>query len=108
MSKLWSRKGTLAQKFNFDITIHSVRIALNLPVNISALWKKSSKRISTSSDAVLTPEVGYANIEERLSMVNTLYRRKRNNEYFPKKANITINAIIGNKKKRIGVITLEL
>ena len=39
-------------------------------------------------------------------MVNTLYKKKRNNEYLPKKANITIEAIIGNKKKRIGVITL--
>ena len=64
MAKLWSRKGTLAQKFNVDITIHSVRIALTIPVNISAVWKRRNKRINTSSDIELIPESGYANIDE--------------------------------------------
>lgn len=42
MSKVLQRIGTKKQVFSFDITIHSIQIALNTPVRVNIVWKRSN------------------------------------------------------------------
>ena len=108
MAKVIKRIGTLAQKFSVDIVIHSVQMALSIPVRLNVIWKRRNKRTETKNKVPLSPSVGSAEIEETLTMINTLYQKK-SGSFNEKKAVLTVQAIIEDKgSKSIGQLTLNI
>ena len=84
MSKFFKRVGTLAQKFTFDIHIHSITMTLSIPVRVNVIWKMRNKRIETSGKPALSPSTGEAILDEGLSMINTLYTKKKTDKVLDK------------------------
>jgi len=108
MAKVIKRIGTLAQKFSVDIVIHSVQMTLSLPVRLNVVWKRRNKRTETKNKVPLSPAVGSAEIQETLTMINTLYQKK-SGTFNEKKAVLTVQAIIEDKgSKSVGQLTLNI
>jgi hypothetical protein len=108
MAKVIKRIGTLAQKFSVDIIIHSVQMTLSLPVRLNVVWKRRNKRTETKNKVPLSPAVGSAEIEETITMINTLYQKK-SGSFNEKKAVLTVQAIIEDKgSKSVGQLTLNI
>ena len=108
MAKVLKRIGTLAHKFAVDVTVHSLQMSLSLPVKVQVIWKRRNKRIETNSKPDLLPTSGSVEIEETLTMINTLYQKKAGT-YMEKKADLTIQAIIeGKGSKTIGGLRINL
>lgn len=108
MAKVLKRIGTLAHKFAVDITVHSLQMSLSLPIRVAVVWKRRNKRIETSGRPDLLPTQGSVELEETLTMINTLYQKKAGN-YMEKKADLTVQAIVeGKGSKSIGGLRLNL
>jgi len=108
MAKVLKRIGTLAHKFAVDITVHSLQMSLSLPIKVAVVWKRRNKRIETSGRPDLLPTQGSVELEETLTMINTLYQKKAGN-YMEKKADLTVQAIVeGKGSKSIGGLRLNL
>mmetsp|Transcript_27185 Transcript_27185/g.48813 ORF Transcript_27185/g.48813 Transcript_27185/m.48813 type:complete len:822 (-) Transcript_27185:1648-4113(-) len=108
MANYVKRIGSKAQKFSYDITIHSIQMSLTIPVKLFVIWKRRNKRIETSKPAVLEPAAGRAEVEQTLTMLNTLYQKK-SGDWIPKKAVLTVKADVeGHGSKRVGKCSLNL
>lgn len=108
MAKFFKRVGTKQQTFSYDITIHSISIALTMPVRINVVWKRRKKRIETKLQPALSPSVGSVSVNETLTMINTLYQEK-NGSFQKKKAMLTVQAIVdGRGTKRVGQVAINL
>ncbi|OMJ83516.1 hypothetical protein SteCoe_15548 [Stentor coeruleus] len=102
------RLGTKKTLFSVDITIHSIKLSLSIEAGISIIWKRKKKRIETSSNHILSPELGVLEINETLTMINTMYQEKSGN-YVKKIAELTIQAHIDKKgKKKLGKVKIDL
>ena len=108
MAKVLKRIGTLSHKFAVDIVVHSLQMSLSLPIKVAIVWKRRNKRIETSGRPDLLPTQGSVEIEETLTMINTLYQKKAGN-YMEKKADLTVQAIVeGKGSKSIGGLKLNI
>ena len=108
MAKVLKRLGTLAHKFSIDITVHTLQMSLSVPVKINIVWKRRNKRIESTNKPELLPSIGSVELEETLTMINTLYQKKAGN-YMEKKADLTVMAIIDGKgSKSIGGLHLNI
>jgi chromosome segregation ATPase len=113
MSKFIKRLGTKKHQFSFDITVHYIQVTINVPVRIGVVWKRSKlyvdkKRIETKNKYALSPSIGNTDINETLTMVNTLYQEKTG-VYQKKNAVLTVQALIeGRGTKKIGDVLVNL
>ncbi|OMJ77174.1 hypothetical protein SteCoe_23282 [Stentor coeruleus] len=108
MSKFLKRLGTKKHIFTFDITIHSVQVAVNVPVRLNIIWKRHKKLSELRNKYPISPSIGLTEINETLSMINTLYEEKSGN-FLPKKASLAIIAHIDKRStKKLGEIHLNL
>ena len=113
MAKYLGRIGAKKQVFSFDISVHWLQLHLTQPVKVNIIWKRSKlylgkKRIETKNHYSLSPSSGSVEINETLTMINTLYLDKKD-KYLKKKAVITVQAVIDQKsRKKVGHLTLNL
>eukprot|EP00359_Climacostomum_virens_P000633 CAMPEP_0204897588 /NCGR_PEP_ID=MMETSP1397-20131031/821_1 /ASSEMBLY_ACC=CAM_ASM_000891 /TAXON_ID=49980 /ORGANISM="Climacostomum Climacostomum virens, Strain Stock W-24" /LENGTH=719 /DNA_ID=CAMNT_0052065359 /DNA_START=802 /DNA_END=2961 /DNA_ORIENTATION=+ len=105
MSSVFKRIGAAPVRYSVTLTVHQVKLSLSIPVRITVLWKRRNKRIETAQPASL--QDGLANIEQSLTMINTLYLKKGG--CVPKKAVLTLKAEVeGHGTKRVGKLELNI
>jgi hypothetical protein len=61
-----------------------------MPVRINIIWKMRKKRLETQNKAALSPSTGEAVINESLTMINTLYTKKKTGKTLDKDAILTV------------------
>ena len=108
MAKVVKRLGTLAQKFSVDVTVHSLRMTLSVPVMVNLIWKRKKRRVESRNRPLMPANSKEIAIEETLTMINTMYQKK-SGEFLEKKAVITFQAVVeGRGSKVVGSITINI
>lgn len=108
MAKVIKRLGTLAQKFSVDVTVHSLRMTLSVPVLINLIWKRKKRRVESRNRPAMGANSKQLEVEETLTMINTMYQKK-SGEFLEKKAVITFQAVVdGRGSKVVGSVTLNI
>ena len=108
MAKVIKRIGTLAQKFSVDVTVHSLRMTLSVPVLVNLIWKRKKRRVESRKRPPMPANSKGIEVEETLTMINTMYQKK-SGEFLEKKAVITFQAVVeGRGSKVVGSVTLNI
>ncbi|CAG9319761.1 unnamed protein product [Blepharisma stoltei] len=107
MAKLISRIGTNKEKFMYEIWIHSITMTIPTDAHIKVSWKRRNKIAETSGEAVMTQDSKLIEVNEMISMINTLYQ-KSSGKFLEKEAKLNILSEINGKSKIIGYVKLNL
>ncbi|EAS03690.2 hypothetical protein TTHERM_00474510 (macronuclear) [Tetrahymena thermophila SB210] len=103
------QNGTMkAYKFQFDLLIEHISIALSFPCQIQILWKRGTHKIYTKNKSELNLETRFADFHETLSMMTTIFQTE-SNAILPKKSSLTvvIQTPMGNKVGGVAILNLN-